>query len=61
MSERWMWWRDREEYKDRDEQERRKSEVVLYLVMSKTVLICSETLQRKKIMAEGTRLENYQH
>ena len=49
MSEQWTWWRDREECKDGDEQERRKSEVVLYLVMSKTVLICSETLQRKKL------------
>jgi hypothetical protein len=28
---------------------KKKSEVFLYLVMSKTVLICSETSQRKKL------------
>jgi hypothetical protein len=38
-----------------------KREAGLHLVTSKTVLICSETLQGKKVMVEGARLEKYQH
>ena len=49
--------RRREETKRIEE----KSEAFVYLVTSKTVLICSETLQRKKIMVEHVRVEKYLH
>lgn len=57
-----MSWSDREEEKRGDEEDRRKkSEAFVYLVTSKTVLICSETLQRKKNMVQHVRLEKYLH